>query len=339
MDTCFPRIEDTHKWLVTGAAGFIGSNLCFELLTQGQTVVALDNLSTGYRKNIDDIALFAKQTSGLFTFIDADVRSIDSCRLACTGVDYVLHQAALGSVPRSIANPLSSHDTNVNGFVNMLEASVLAKVKRFVYASSSSVYGDHPSLPKMESNVGSLLSPYAATKAINETYASVFQRIYGINCIGLRYFNVFGPRQDPNGAYAAVIPRWISAATSGGSIEIFGDGRTSRDFCYIDNAVQANILAALSTSIHGTAEVYNIAVSEQTSLLQLAELIIEQTRFLRKPNVESRDSPITFCAFREGDVMHSLADISKAVREIGYRPSYRINEGLVKTILWYLQNS
>ena len=333
------NITHPKTWLVTGAAGFIGSSLCLELLARDQVVVGLDNFATGQRKNIEDIEVFAQGSAGKFTFLESDIRNFEACKSACVGVDYVLHQAALGSVPRSIAHPLASHDVNVNGFVNVLHAAVLANVKRFVYASSSSVYGDHLTLPKIESVVGALLSPYAATKAINETYADVFQRTYGIECIGLRYFNVFGPRQDPNGSYAAVIPRWVAAAISGRPIEIFGDGSTSRDFCYIENVLQANISAAIGSLIGASAKVYNIAVGEQTTLIKLAELIIEQTRFLTHGHGNAKGSPINFCAFRKGDVLHSLADIGNAARDLGYAPSCRINEGLVKTIQWHLENN
>jgi len=325
-----------YRWLVTGAAGFIGSNLVEALLRRGQTVIGLDNYATGYRKNVDEVrAAVGAEACQRFEFLEGDIRNASDCARACSGADFVLHQAALGSVPRSIDDPRSSHEANVDGFVNMLIAARDANVRRFVYASSSSVYGDRPELPKVEERIGTPLSPYAATKYIDEIYADVFARTYGIEVIGLRYFNVFGPRQDPNGAYAAVIPRWIAAMIKNEQIEIFGDGETSRDFCYVDNAVQANVLAALTSSHESVNHIYNIAVGERMTLNDLfavcQELLAERFSHVQGLRAEHRD-------FRSGDVRHSQADISKAMRLLDYAPSHRVREGLIDAMDWYVED-
>ena len=320
------------KWLVTGGAGFIGSHLVETLLREGQRVVALDSLVTGYQRNVDDAVERAGEgAAARFSFIKGDITSLETCQSACAGVDYVLHQAALGSVPRSIALPLDSHRANVDGFVNMLVAARDAKVKRFVFASSSSVYGDDPTLPKVESRTGRVLSPYAATKHINEVYASVFQRTYGIETIGLRYFNVFGPRQDPNGAYAAVIPRWMAAIVEGQPCIINGDGSTSRDFCFVANAVQANLRAALTQTAGATDAVYNVAVGGKTSLLELYQLIRARLATTR-PAVASLEP--TFQPFRAGDIKDSQADISRAREKLGYAPTHSVSQGLDETVTY-----
>jgi UDP-N-acetylglucosamine 4-epimerase len=323
-----------HRWLVTGAAGFIGSNLVETLLRANQEVVGLDNFSTGHRSNLRLVqeSVSSAVWSG-FRLIEGDIRRPQDCREAVEGADYVLHQAALGSVPRSIADPLATHESNATGFVNMLVACRDAHVKRVVYASSSSVYGDHPALPKVEDVVGKPLSPYAVTKASNEDYAGAFARCYAMECIGLRYFNVFGPRQDPDGAYAAVIPRWISALIANRPVKIFGDGQTSRDFCYVDNAVQVNLLAAASAGPEAVNQVYNVAVGGRTSLNELFEmsrdLLVERFPHLRGVVPEHGD-------FRPGDVRHSQADIAKAVRLLGYAPTHRIEDGLREAMQWYV---
>jgi UDP-N-acetylglucosamine 4-epimerase len=325
-----------YRWLVTGVAGFIGSNLLETLLRLNQKVVGLDNFSTGHRHNLGQVErLLPAAAWRNFTFIEGDIRSPDDCRRACAGADFVLHQAALGSVPRSIADPLLTNGNNVTGFLNVLVAARDAGVRRFVYAASSSTYGDHPALPKTEEVIGSPLSPYAVTKYVNELYAEVFARCYGFPSVGLRYFNVFGPRQDPEGAYAAVIPKWIAAMIRSEPVYINGDGETSRDFCYIDNAVQANLLAALADDPAAVNQVYNVALNERTSLNQLFEML--RTLLLpRFPHL--RDARPQYRGFREGDVRHSQADISKAARLLGYAPSHRIGEGLREAIDWYVAN-
>ena len=321
---------EPRRWLVTGAAGFIGSNLVESLLHANQEVVGLDNLSTGYQRNIDEAAENAD--FGRLRMITADVRDRAACNAAVAGVDIVLHQAALGSVPRSIAEPLTSHDVNVSGFLNMLDAARQAGVKRFVYAASSSTYGDEPNLPKVEERIGHPLSPYAATKLANEIYAAVYARSYGFKATGLRYFNVFGPRQDPEGAYAAVIPKWVRAMLRGEEVAVYGDGETSRDFCFVANAVQANIRAALAgDEVQG--EVFNVAVGERTSLNQLFALIRDG---LREHQVHYDRQP-RMTEFRAGDVRHSLADISKAQRLLSYEPSHRIGSGIAEALPWYIQ--
>ncbi|KRB86459.1 Vi polysaccharide biosynthesis protein VipB/TviC [Sphingomonas sp. Root710] len=322
-------------WLVSGAAGFIGSHLVETLLRAGQSVRGLDNFSTGHRGNLEDI----RQKVGAdawarFTFVEADIRDRQACAAAVEGVDYVLHQAALGSVPRSIADPLTSHDVNATGFANVIDAARQAGTKGFVYASSSSVYGDEPNLPKVEERTGRVLSPYALTKLHNELYAEVYRRSYGFGSIGLRYFNVFGPRQDPNGAYAAVIPRWTAAMIGGEQVVINGDGETSRDFCFVANAVQANLRAALFGPA-GEALALNVAVGDRTSLNQLFELLRDG---LAGHGV-SYDHAATYAAFRAGDVRHSLADIGAAERLIGYRPTHRISEGLSEALPWYIESA
>ena len=330
-------MEGQSTWLVTGGAGFIGSHLTQTLLREGQRVVVLDSLVTGYQRNLDDAVKRAGEgAASRFTFLKGDITSPETCAAACQGVDYVLHQAALGSVPRSIALPLDSHRANVDGFVNMLIAARDAKVKRFVFASSSSVYGDDPTLPKVESRTGRVLSPYAATKHINEVYASVFQRTYGIETIGLRYFNVFGPRQDPNGAYAAVIPKWMAALLSGQPCLVNGDGSTSRDFCFVANAVQANLRAALTQTPGATDAVYNVAVGAKTSLLELYELI--RARLAKKRPALASLEP-TFQPFRPGDIKDSQADISRAKEKLGYAPTHTVAQGMDETVAYLLEGN
>jgi UDP-N-acetylglucosamine 4-epimerase len=321
-------LADTPQtWLVTGAAGFIGSHLVETLLKLGQNVRGLDNFATGRRENVSALPPY--------TFIEGDLRDPDTCAKACAGVDYVLHQGALGSVPRSIDNPLASHESNVNGTLNIFIAARDAKVKRVVYASSSSVYGDEPNLPKIEDRLGSVISPYAATKLITEIYAGAFAKSYGLETIGLRYFNVFGARQDPEGAYAAVIPKWVAAMLRGEQVIINGDGETSRDFCYIDNVVQMNLLSATSQIEGATGNAYNVAVHHRTSLNELFEKLraLLQTR---KPGLQISDPD--YREFRPGDVRHSLADISKANRLVGYEPTHLIDDGLTEAIDWYIAN-
>ena len=319
-----------RRWLVTGAAGFIGSNLVECLLRANQDVVGLDNFATGYQRNLDEAA--AGADFGRLRFVNGDIRDRAVCKAVVDGVDVVLHQAALGSVPRSIEDPLASHDTNVTGFLNILEAARQAGVGRFVYAASSSTYGDEPNLPKVEERIGNPLSPYAATKLANEIYAAVYARSYGFKATGLRYFNVFGPRQDPEGAYAAVIPKWTRAMLRDEEVTIFGDGETSRDFCFVANAVQANIRAALAGD-GAQGEVYNVAVGAQTSLSQLFALIREG---LREHQVHYDREP-QFTDFRAGDVRHSLADIGKAHRLLGYEPTHSIGQGVAAALPWYIE--
>ena len=329
------RGERRH-WLVTGAAGFIGSNLVEALLKLGQQVTGLDNFATGFQHNLDQVeALVGPAAWANFTLITGDIRVLADCHAACAGVDYVLHEAALGSVSRSIEDPIATNDTNVGGFLNMLVAARDAKVKRFVYAASSSTYGDHPALPKVEGEIGNPLSPYAVTKYVNELYAQVFGRCYGTETVGLRYFNVFGPRQDPHGAYAAVIPQWIAALVMDKPLKINGDGETSRDFCFIDNVVQANLLAATVRAPEAVNEVYNVALNERTSLNQLHAMMctLLAPRF---PHVATH-AP-TYADFRAGDVRHSQADISKAATLLGFAPTHRIDEGMRTAMDWYVQN-
>lgn len=324
--------SNPRTWLVTGAAGFIGSNLVQELLDLGQHVVGLDNFATGHRANLDDVAAATEGTSGSFRFIEGDIRDLEACRAACEGVDLVLHQAALASVPRSLKDPISSSQVNVEGFLNILVAARDAGINRVVYASSSSVYGDATTIPQVEDRTGRVLSPYAATKATNEVYAAVFQRSYGVETIGLRYFNVFGRRQDPNGAYAAVIPRWIARLLDDEPCEIFGDGRTSRDFCYIANAVQANILAATADDPAATGGAYNVACGDETSLNDLFTMIRDGLAKYQ-PSVATAEA--VHSAPRQGDIRRSLADIGKAQRLLGYEPSHRASEGLAEALDWY----
>jgi UDP-N-acetylglucosamine 4-epimerase len=321
-------------WLITGVAGFIGSNLLEALLRLNQKVVGLDNYATGHKRNLELVKSSVSPVQWRnFRMLEGDIRSLDACRDACVGIDYVLHQAALGSVPRSLENPILTNQSNVDGFLNMLLASRDAGVKRFVYAASSSTYGDHPALPKVEENIGKPLSPYAVTKYVNELYASVFARCYGFKTIGLRYFNIFGRRQDPEGAYAAVIPKWVAGMIKNLPVHVNGDGETSRDFCYIENTVQANLLAATTDNPEAVDQVYNVAVSDRTSLNQLFEMIraLLQPRF---PHLS--DFKPVYRDFRAGDVRHSLADISKAQRLLGYEPTHRIDDGLREAMEWYV---
>lgn len=322
-----------RRWLITGVAGFIGSNLLETLLKLDQRVVGLDNFATGHQRNLDEVrSLVTARQWGDFTLVLGDIRDLASCREACRGVDHVLHQAALGSVPRSLDDPLTTNSTNVTGFLNMLVAARDEAVKSFTYAASSSTYGDHPSLPKVEETIGKPLSPYAVTKYVNEIYAGVFSHNYGFDTIGLRYFNVFGRRQDPDGAYAAVVPKWTAAMISGLDVQINGDGETSRDFCYVDNAVQANLLAALSEAAKARNQVYNVAVGARTSLNQLFKALKSA---LAARGVEY-DRPAIHRDFRAGDVRHSQADISKAVRLLGYAPTYDAQAGIAAAMPWYI---
>ncbi|REL33996.1 NAD-dependent epimerase/dehydratase family protein [Thalassotalea euphylliae] len=322
-------------WLITGVAGFIGSNLLETLLKLDQRVVGLDNFATGYQKNLEEVKqLVSSEQWQAFTFVEGDIRDVSTCSQVCDGVDYVLHQAALGSVPRSLADPITSNAANVTGFLNMLEAAKQANVASFTYAASSSTYGDHPALPKVEDNIGSPLSPYAVTKYVNELYANVYARAYDFNCIGLRYFNVFGRRQDPDGAYAAVIPKWTAAMIKGDTVFINGDGETSRDFCYIDNTVQMNILAATAPAEAKNA-VYNVALGDRTTLNELYASI---KHALSDNSVQIETEP-EYRDFRAGDVRHSQADVSKAKSALGYDPSHRIQQGILEAMPWYLAHS
>jgi len=326
--------KEPKTWLVTGVAGFIGSNLLEILLLLDQRVIGLDNFATGHQHNLDEVeGLVSKQQWTHFKFIEGDIRNYKHCEEAVSGVDYVLHQAALGSVPRSIADPLTTNATNISGFLNMLQAAKEANVESFTYAASSSTYGDHPALPKVEENIGNPLSPYAVTKYVNELYAGVYAKTYGFKAIGLRYFNVFGKRQDPNGAYAAVIPKWISAMIKGEEVFINGDGETSRDFCYIDNTVQMNILAATAPD-EAKDEVYNVAVGDRTTLNDLFSSIKEA---LVSNDITVSLEP-TYRDFRAGDVRHSQADISKSKEQLCYQPLYRINEGIGEAMVWYVSS-
>jgi len=323
----------SRRWLVTGAAGFIGSHLLETLLAAGQHVTTLDNFSTGHAHNYDKVrAAVGADNWARHVAITGDIADEAACHAACRGVDIVLHEAALGSVPRSLADPLTTHRSNATGFLNILVAARDAKVQRFVYAASSSTYGDSPSLPKVEDVIGRPLSPYAVTKYLNELYADVFGRCYGMPTIGLRYFNVFGPRQDPNGAYAAVIPRWIATMLDGRECVINGDGETSRDFCYVRNVVQANLRAALTTDAEAIGRVYNVAVGQRTTLNQLHAALAAALESVR-PGL--RVAAPAYAAFRAGDVRHSLADISLARRLLGYEPSHTIAQGMVETVAAY----
>jgi UDP-N-acetylglucosamine 4-epimerase len=320
--------------LVTGAAGFIGSHLTQTLLELDQYVVGLDNFSTGHRRNLQDVERCVTPAQWhRFHFVDGDIRDRKACRRACEGTDFVLHQAALGSVPRSVEDPVTTNSVNIGGFVEMLTTARSAGVKRFVYAASSSTYGDHPGLPKVESLIGKPLSPYAVTKLANELYADVFANTYSFPSIGLRYFNVFGARQDPNGAYAAVIPKWIVAMIRNEPITIYGDGQTSRDFCYVDNAVQANLLAATTPDPAAVNQVYNVAVGQQTTLNELFARLCAALapRFGHLAGITP-----AYREFRDGDVRHSLANISKANRLLGYEPTHSVSDGLSQAMEWYL---
>ena len=329
------RIQAQPKtWLITGAAGFIGSNLLEALLRLDQRVLGLDNFSTGHQRNLDEVkSLVTTDQWARFGFINGDIRDTSACDQACRGVDYVLHHAALGSVPRSIEDPVTTNQNNIDGFLNMLVAARDAKVGRFVYAASSSTYGDHPDLPKVEDRIGKPLSPYAVTKLVNELYAEVFARTYGFKTIGLRYFNIFGRRQDPDGGYAAVIPKWIAAMIKNEPVYINGDGETSRDFCYIDNVIQANLLAAAASDEAAVNQIYNVAVGDRTSLNQLyfhlRDALAERFAHLKTAQPVYR-------GFRVGDVRHSLADIGKGRTLLGYQPSHRIADGLAEAMEWYV---
>ncbi len=326
-----PRI-----WLITGVAGFIGSNLLETLLTLDQKVVGLDNFSTGFQHNLDEVrSLVSDEQWQRFTFVKGDICQLQTCRQVCGGVDYVLHQAALGSVPRSIEDPLTTNQNNISGFLNMLVAARDAGVRRFVYAASSSTYGDHPGLPKVEDTTGRPLSPYAVTKLVNELYADVFAGAYNFKTIGLRYFNIFGQRQDPEGAYAAVIPKWFAGLVGNEIVYINGDGETSRDFCFIENCVQANILAATVADEAALNQVYNVAFGERTTLNELYRLIKERVIV---SSASAAHAEPQYRDFRAGDVRHSLADISKAKTLLGYEPQYSVREGLDKAAQWYLKN-
>jgi UDP-N-acetylglucosamine 4-epimerase len=326
--------KNSKTWLVTGVAGFIGSNLLETLLKLDQKVVGLDNFATGHQRNLDEVqSLVSPVQWANFKMIQGDIRLLTDCQNACAGVDFVLHQASLGSVPRSLADPITSSDTNISGFLNMLVAARDAKVQSFTYAASSSTYGDHPVLPKVEENIGNPLSPYAVTKYVNELYANVFARCYGFKAIGLRYFNVFGPRQDPKGAYAAVIPKWTDALLKGETLFINGDGETSRDFCFVANAVQANLLAACAAD-EVKDQVYNVAVGDRTTLNQLYAALRDA---LQNNGVSTVTQP-SYRDFRPGDVRHSQADIGKAQRMLGYFPMYRIKCGIDVAVPWYVAN-
>lgn len=328
------------RWLVTGAAGFIGSHLVEALLRGEQHVVGLDNFATGHRHNLDEVRRavtrdLGDEVAGRLTFIEGDIRDVDACRTACEGVDYVLHQAALGSVPRSIEDPATSHAVNVDGFLNVLLAARDAGARRFVYASSSSVYGDHPALPKVEDAIGTPLSPYAVTKRVDELYARTVQDSYGTETVGLRYFNVFGPRQDPHGPYAAVIPKWVDALLAHQGCRIHGDGETSRDFCYVANAVEANLRAALAPA-EATNRVYNVAFGERTTLNELFGLLREGLAAY-DPAIAGAEP--AYGPFRPGDVRHSLADVSAAREALGYAPAYSVRDGLAEALAWYAGQS
>ncbi|WP_119154005.1 SDR family oxidoreductase [Caldimonas tepidiphila] len=329
------RVRATPRhWLVTGSAGFIGSHLLEQLLRAGQTVTSLDNFATGHQANLDEVrALVGEEAWSRHRFVEGDIADPATCRAACEGVDVVLHQAALGSVPRSIADPLATHRANATGFLNMLVAAKDAGVKRLVYAASSSTYGDSPTLPKVEDVIGRPLSPYAVTKYLNELYADVFGRCYGLQTVGLRYFNVFGPRQDPNGAYAAVIPRWTASMLKGERCVINGDGETSRDFCFVANAVQANLRAALVEDAQAVNQVYNVAVGDRTTLKTLHEAIAGA---LERECPGLAVGEPQHADFRAGDVRHSLADVGKARSLLGYEPTHRVAQGLQEAMPWYV---
>ncbi len=328
--------HNPKTWLVTGVAGFIGSNLLETLLSNNQKVVGLDNFSTGHHHNLEQVkAAVTKPQWESFRLIEGDIRNLETCEKACNGVDYVLHQAALGSVPRSIEDPITTNENNISGYLNMLVAAKNANVSRFVYAASSSTYGDHPDLPKVEDKIGKPLSPYAVTKVVNELYADVFAKTYDFKTIGLRYFNIFGRRQDPMGAYAAVIPKWVAAILSGDTVYINGDGETSRDFCYIENVMQMNILSATTQNPEAVNQVYNVALNHRTSLNELFYFIQDKLR-ARIP--ELKETQPVYRDFRAGDVRHSQADISKAQNLLGYAPTHVIDEGLEEAMDWYVND-
>lgn len=345
-------MDEQHTWLITGVAGFIGSNLLETLLKLNQRVVGLDNFATGYQRNLDEVETLVEPSQWAnFSFIRGDIRNLDDCQKAMIffnsgadknlsndksmAVEYVLHQAALGSVPRSIENPILTNESNINGYLNMLVAARDAKVKRFVYAASSSTYGDHPDLPKVEDKIGKPLSPYAVTKYVNELYADVFGKTYGLQSMGLRYFNVFGPRQDPDGAYAAVIPKWIASMIKNEPVYINGDGETSRDFCFIENVCQANLLAATTENATAHNQVYNVAVGDRTSLNQLYERLQLNLAPIYPHLKHAR--PV-YRDFRGGDVRHSLADITKAKTLLGYQSKNKVGDGLKLAMAWYVKH-
>ncbi len=326
--------QSPKTWLVTGVAGFIGSNLLEALLRLNQRVIGLENFATGFQSNLDEVqSLVGAGLWGNFRFIEGDIRNLTDCKIACSGVDYVLHQAALGSVPRSLADPITTNSVNISGFLNILVAARESNIKSFTYAASSSTYGDHTALPKVEDKIGNPLSPYAVTKYVNELYADIFSRCYDFQTIGLRYFNVFGPRQNPNGDYAAVIPKWVSSLLKGETVFINGDGETSRDFSYIQNAIQANLLAATSNP-EARNHVYNMAVGNRTTLNQLFSSIRDN---LVAFGVSSSAKP-EYRDFRAGDVRHSLADTSKAHLMLGYVPTHQMAEGIKATLDWYIRH-
>ena len=324
-------VNAPRRWLVTGVAGFIGSALLERLLDLGQTVVGLDNFSNGHQHNLDDVLAIHSDAKLQFKMITGDLRDVTTVRAAVADVDVVLHQAAIGSVPRSIKDPVPYHDTNVTGFMNLVLAARDAGVARVVYASSSSVYGDHPGLPKVEDAIGKPLSPYAATKRMNELYAQVFAEVYGLEPIGLRYFNVFGRRQDPNGQYAAVIPRWIAALIAGTPCTIFGDGSASRDFCYVDNVVAANLLAATAPAAAANT-VYNVGCNGRTDLRELFAHLRDN---LARTRPEIAAAEPAFAPTRAGDIPHSQASIDKITAALGYAPSHDIAAGLAETVDWF----
>lgn len=332
--TVCEQLQQAPKtWLITGVAGFIGSNLLETLLKLNQNVVGLDNFATGHQHNLDEVQSLVKPEQWAnFKFYEGDIRNFGDCQTACVGVDYVLHEAALGSVPRSIADPITTNAANITGFLNMLVAARDAKVSSFTYAASSSTYGDHPALPKVEENIGNPLSPYAVTKYVNELYADVFARTYGFKAIGLRYFNVFGKRQDPNGAYAAVIPKWMAAMIADDDVFINGDGETSRDFCFIENTVQANILAATTQNEQAKNQVYNVAVGDRTTLNDLFNAI---KAALNENGVKYTKEPV-YRDFRAGDVRHSQASIEKIESKLGFKAKYQISHGIELSINWYI---
>ncbi|WP_017395887.1 NAD-dependent epimerase/dehydratase family protein [Acinetobacter haemolyticus] len=333
QSVCEQLKQQPKIWLITGVAGFIGSNLLETLLKLDQKIIGLDNFATGHQHNLDEVqSLVTTEQWARFTFIQGDIRNLEDCQKACANVDYVLHQAALGSVPRSIADPITTNAANITGFLNMLVAARDAQVKSFTYAASSSTYGDHPALPKVEENIGNPLSPYAVTKYVNELYADVFARTYDFKCIGLRYFNVFGKRQDPNGAYAAVIPKWTAAMIQGDDVFINGDGETSRDFCFIENTVQANILAATTENEEAKNQVYNVAVGDRTTLNDLFNAIKNS---LKENQIMYVKDPI-YRDFRKGDVRHSQASVEKIQNLLGYKAQYVISEGVDLAMTWYV---
>jgi UDP-N-acetylglucosamine 4-epimerase len=333
-ETCLTLQAQPKVWLITGVAGFIGSNLLEKLLKLNQIVVGLDNFATGHQRNLDEVqTLVSVEQWARFAFIKGDIRQLEDCQKAVDGVDYVLHQAALGSVPRSINDPITTNDVNISGFLNMLVAARDAKVQSFTYAASSSTYGDHPALPKVEHTIGHPLSPYAVTKYVNELYVSVFARTYNFKAIGLRYFNIFGPRQDPNGAYAAVIPKWTAAMIQGADVTINGDGETSRDFCYVANAVQANILAATTKDTQAKDQVYNVAVGDRTTLNDLFNSLKSA---LEENHISYEKKPI-YQDFRIGDVRHSQANITKIIESLKYSHPIILRYGVIEAVAWYIK--